>query len=379
MAESLDIFRYISYLRLRWRWIAGCCLVAVALALVVSLLQPREYTATARIVIDPPAASDPRAAVAVSPVYLESLRTYEQFAAGDSVFQKATEKFRLRDFWRGRSLESIKKHVLKVGIVRNTRVLEIAATLPDAQVAQQLAGSLAEATLALNRSVMGEEDQDMLNGFGQQESELHAHLDSIEADWAKLLSNEPVAELQAAMSKAGELRATLEQQRLSAEQEIADAAERQKSGSDGEKVEAHKESTNAAARLDEIRKQVSALDEQSRERELLLAARLSHRDKVEAERKAAQTSLAAVEARLRDTRAESGLRGERLRIIDMGVVPERPSSPNIPLNVLAALLLGLVLPVLYLTLELNYRERSVTARRTLRESDYTPETQRHRG
>ena len=55
MAESLDIFRYISYLRLRWLWIAGSCLVAMALALAVSLAMPRQYTASARIVIEPPA------------------------------------------------------------------------------------------------------------------------------------------------------------------------------------------------------------------------------------------------------------------------------------------------------------------------------------
>ena len=49
-------------------------------------------------------------------------------------------------------------------------------------------------------------------------------------------------------------------------------------------------------------------------------------------------------ARLREARGDAGYRGERLRIIDPGIVPERPSSPNLPLNLVAALLLGLVLP-----------------------------------
>jgi uncharacterized protein involved in exopolysaccharide biosynthesis len=43
-------------------------------------------------------------------------------------------------------------------------------------------------------------------------------------------------------------------------------------------------------------------------------------------------------------------------------VPERPSSPNLSLNLAAALLLGLVLPVLYLTLEMSYREQRAGAR-----------------
>ena len=91
---------------------------------------------------------------------------------------------------------------------------------------------------------------------------------------------------------------------------------------------------------------------------------MAHRDKLEADRKAAQAGLAAIETRLREARGDSGYRGERLRIIDPGIVPERPSSPNLPLNVLAALLLGLMLPMLYLTLAMNYQEHKASGRRT---------------
>ena len=101
-----------------------------------------------------------------------------------------------------------------------------------------------------------------------------------------------------------------------------------------------RQETNARARLAEMRKQMQDLDRQSAEREKLLATRQAHRDKLEAERKAGQAALAAIETRLRDARGESGFRGERLRIIDPGIVPERPSSPNLPLNVAAALLAG---------------------------------------
>jgi uncharacterized protein involved in exopolysaccharide biosynthesis len=364
MAESLDIFRYISYLRARRRWIAGSCAVAVGLAIAVSLALPREYTAAARIVIEPPAGTDPRAALAVSPIYLESLKTYEQFASSDSLFQKAIARFHLRASHGAGSIEALKKHVLKVAIVRNTRILEIDATWPEPRLAQQLASSLAENTVELSRSVATEGDRDLLQGIAQQESEIRANLDGIETAWARLLTDEPVADLQSAMSKSAELRATLEQQVLSTEQELADAGERQKTAGDAERTEARKESVNAAARLEEIRKQLQQMDAQSKERERVLALRMTHRDKLEADRKAAEASLASIEARFREARSESGYRGERLRIIDPGVVPERPSSPNLPLNVMAAFLLGLVLPVVYLMLELNYQERSVAARRT---------------
>ena len=73
------------------------------------------------------------------------------------------------------------------------------------------------------------------------------------------------------------------------------------------------------------------------------------------------------EARLRDARGETGFRGERLKIIDPGIVPERPSSPNLPLNIAVALLAGLVLPILYLTLEMSFQgRRAMQARGTFR-------------
>ena len=71
-----------------------------------------------------------------------------------------------------------------------------------------------------------------------------------------------------------------------------------------------------------------------------------------------------IEARLRDARGETGFRGERLKIIDPGIVPERPSSPNLPLNVAAALLAGLVLPVLFLTLQMGFQQRHIAVART---------------
>ena len=144
MGDSFDAFRYIGYLRARWRWILASCGVALGIALAASMAMPRQFTATARIVIEPPAGADLRTAMAVSPIYLESLKTYEHFAAGDSLFQKALERFDLL----ARPIESVKKRVLKVQIVRNTRILEISATLPDAKKAQALAQFLAESTVA---------------------------------------------------------------------------------------------------------------------------------------------------------------------------------------------------------------------------------------
>src|SRR5262249_3822717 len=143
MAESFDALRYIGYLRSRWRWIATSVVVALAVAVGASLNMTRQYTATTQIVIEPPAGTEARSSPAVSPIYRESLKTYEHFAGGDSLFAKAVDQLHLRTLLGARPIESLKKQVLKVDIVRNTRILEISATLPDPKTALALARYLA--------------------------------------------------------------------------------------------------------------------------------------------------------------------------------------------------------------------------------------------
>jgi uncharacterized protein involved in exopolysaccharide biosynthesis len=363
MPESSDAYRYISYMRSRWVWIAASSAIAAALALGITMAVTREYTAAARIVIEPPAGTDLRAAMAVSPIYLESLKTYEAFASSDSLFQKSIERFSLRSMLGPRPIESLKKHLLRVGTVRNTRVLEIEVTLPDARKAQALASYLAEQTVALNRSVVSEGDRDLIVGIERQQADLHDRLQQIDGAWARLLGSEPIGDLQAELAGAAKIRSGLEEQVQNVELELADTAEREKHAQPAEAGELRKETSNAQARLVELRRQLQAIDLQSAEREKLLAERSAHRDRADAERKAAQTALTAVETRLREALGEAGYRGERLRIIDPGIVPERPSSPNLPLNLMAAILLGLVLSVLYFTLEMNYQEQRIRQRR----------------
>src|SRR5260370_21992347 len=84
-ADGFDVVEFLEYLRARRRFVAVCCGSAVLVALAGSWLLPRRYTATASILIGPPAGMDPRAATSVSPVYLESLKTFEPVAARDSL------------------------------------------------------------------------------------------------------------------------------------------------------------------------------------------------------------------------------------------------------------------------------------------------------
>ncbi len=356
MAAALDGFRYIGYLQSRWRAIGASCLLATALAGGISALLPREYTATARIVIEPPAGTDLRAAVAVSPIYLESLKTYEQFAASDSLFRTAVDRFGLRALLGNRPVETLKKRVLQTGLLRNTRILEISATLPDAHKAQALAQFIAEATADLSRSLLRDADPDLLRAMEQQREELQARLRAAEAAWLDLAAREPVGELEAESENAALLRSSLQEQLTNTGLEIADEQQRLGTAAGGEAAEIRREQASAVARREQLRNQLDSLARQAAERDRLLSLRTAHRQRADSERKAAQAQLTAVETQLREARGGAAYRGERLRIIDPGIVPERPSSPNLPLNVAAAFLLGLCLPLLWFTLELSCRD-----------------------
>src|SRR5258708_31528313 len=138
-------------LRARWRVVAVTWGVSVGLALGASLILPKEYTAVSRIVIDPPAGSDPRVSTAVSPIYLESLRSYELFASSDDLFLKAVQRFGLRR--DSTPIDRVKKTMVKVGMPRNTRILEIHATLPAPKTAHAPALSIAGETVEIDTGV----------------------------------------------------------------------------------------------------------------------------------------------------------------------------------------------------------------------------------
>jgi uncharacterized protein involved in exopolysaccharide biosynthesis len=359
MAEPVEIFRYIRYLRLRWRLVALSCAVAMVLAAAVTALMPRQYTATARVLIEPPAGTDLRSAMAISPIYLESLKTYENFASSDSLFQKALSRF---DLHYSQPIESIKKRVLKVGLVRNTRILEISATMADAHAAQTMAQFVAESTVELARTVMSDSDRDLLGGLEQQQRTAQARAQTVEESRAKAFASEPVTGLQVEVQTSAELRSSIQKEVASAELMIADGADRKQKAQAGEADEIQRETSSAHARIAEMTRQIESIDRRQAEREHTLGQRLVHRDALEAERKSRQTELAAAEARLHEARGEAGYRGERMKIIDPGIVPQQPSSPNLMLNLMGALLLGLILPVLYLAIEMNYQEDRITGR-----------------
>ncbi len=330
MAASVNTYSYLRHLASRWRWIAASCGIAAGVALAAGLMAPSQYTATCRILVQPPSGADLRGATGISPIYLESLRTYEHFAASDSLFLRALDQFHLRQRFPGWPIESLKDRILKVGMVRDTKILEIGVTLSDAKTAHALAVYLGEETVELSRAADREGGLGATQGLEKDAADARARLDRTEAAWSRFTTQQPVELLQQNLESEGELRSSLRRQLMSAE-------------------------LSAPASAAVLRQQLARVDHELEAQEGLLARRLAERDRLDVERNAAQEAYAAIEQQVSQAQGELGNRGERLQIIDPGIVPERPSAPNIPLHVLAALMLGLIVPVIYLTLELSYR------------------------
>ncbi len=282
MSKTFVLLDYLDYLRRRAPFLAVTCGTALLLSLGISLLLPNRYTATARVLIDPPVGTDQR--MAISPIYIESLQTYQIIASSDYLFLRALDHFQLH---RSKPIDQLKRSILKVKIPKNTRILEIATTLPDAKTSQALSLYLAQQAVKLNRAAVGETENDLIANAEKASEEARTRMVNAERAWVEV-ENIPV------------------------------------------------------------------------DRTAIRSMRV---DVAQAQRESARDAFEAAQRRLQEIRSSIGYRGERLTIIDPGVVPERPSSPNILLNVLSAVLIGLVSGPFYLALDFNYHFASRFPRR----------------
>jgi uncharacterized protein involved in exopolysaccharide biosynthesis len=338
MPEPFDLQDYIGHLRSNWRVLAIACATAGAIAAGVSVMLPKQYTATAKIVIDPPAGSDMRAAMSVSPIYLESLKTYEHFASSDQLFSQAVDRFRLRERAPERSLEAWKSRVLKVTIPRNTKILEINATLEDAKQAHALALYLAEETIKLSRAITSEGDRELTEDATAQLEPVKKARDEAEQQWLRLTAAEPLETIKGDIEML-----ELRQSRL--ERELLDADTR------GSELSSRKDVR------DLLQTRVKSLEQELTAKRALLAGRIARHEEADTRRKSAQAAYEATLARVRDTRSAAGYRGERLKLIDPGIVPEKHSSPKLVLNVGAAVLFAFVVSLIYLSIGFAYGQR----------------------
>jgi uncharacterized protein involved in exopolysaccharide biosynthesis len=353
MRESFDAYEYIDAMRQRWRVILIACLAAATLALLASLLLQKRYTATASIMIEP-GANDARTATAVSPVYLESLKTYERFASSDTLFARAAEQFHLRE-GATQAIESLKHRVLKVNKLRDTRILEISVTLPDPKLAQQLAQFLAEQTVNSSQNASLTSDSELVEVMFKQLEQARNRLEIAKKKSAEI-AGDSVDALRTDVDASTDLLAKMRQQLVNAETDVAEYQAREKSlSSSGPKDAADlayvRQQVNAAkARAGLLEQRMAELQQAITQKSDTLGRRSVRSDEARMELDNAQAAYETASNRLRDVQAAAGTRGERLRIIDPGIVPQRPSSPNVFLNVMAALMIAFVASIVVLSL-----------------------------
>lgn len=339
MHDSFDVFEFLDFLRARWKFVGFACGVAILAALATALLIPKHYTSTATILIDPPAAGDPRIATAVSTVYLESLKTYELLAANDQLFLRAAGRFHLLD--GGSSIESLKRRVLKVDKLRDTRALQISVTLPDPRIAQAMTQFIAEGAVELSRSGGKEADETRVEDAAKAAEIAKAHLADAETASQEAAKIHPAEALRSQVSEDTYLKSRIEGQLLDEQADLAaQQSDKRGVGEAGARV------ALLQKRMDELSRRI---DRESRE----LAQQSAHEDDLQAMVKAARASYDAAMQRLADLRVGLGTRSEWLRLVDPGIVPERPSSPNTPLIVIGAALLALFGSLLYLTVSFS--------------------------
>ncbi len=353
MYYSFDAFEYVRYLRERWLVIVTACGLSAALALGISLLLPKQYTATASVIIEPPGGSDARLTTAVSAMYLESLKTYELFATSHSLFAKAADRFHLRRD-DAQSIESLQQKVLKVAKLRDTKVLEISATLSDPRQAQALAQYLATETVNTSHAENLASDRDFTEVGAQQANQARERLEELEKGWGALAVNEPVESLQSEIDAEVALRGKVEEQLVGAESAVAEYEQQSQDGSF-----AREELNASKARAALLAARSHDLQRTTQEKSATLARRIARRQELENTLDVARQSYETVARNLIEAQASAGSHAERLRIIDPGIVPQRPSSPNIPLNVAAALFVALIASIVYLSCTFVYRGKQV--------------------
>ena len=339
-----------EFLRFLWharRVPAIACLIAVVCAGIVSLLLPKRYTATATILIEPPAGNDPRAVTAVSTVYLESLATYERLVASDSLFKRALEGLELLDQYRGATIEELKEKILDVSKPVNTSLIEVSITLPNPAQAQRFAQTLAEGAVELNSSLDLQSSDDLLHEPRILLAEAKARREQAEQVQTAFLQQTSVLtldqEVNAKISLLREVNLDLARAKVSLASYEGRRSQETPEGSPAD------QSTWTEWQIAATTAQLRDLQAQSASLSEFLDTQVPAVEKLKRQEEAIETELRAARAdeesaleRLKEIQSSAAIRRVRITVLDSGIVPEKPSFPNLPVNLIAAFLLALV-------------------------------------
>ena len=366
MADYFDPIEYLAFLRRNWKFAAIAIGTAVGLTAAASFLLPNQYTATATLVIEPPSGMDPRGATAVSAIYLESLKAYEQFAASDSLFERARQKFHLEEGPGSAATEGLRRRVLRVLKLPDTKVLQIRATLRDPKQAQALVQFLAEETVALNRSVENQSEHEALTEVRKQVDEAGTKLTQAREQFNAASAGGTESVLAAEVRDLSDLEGRLNEQMAEASTSLAELSARAgvqtnrfatEFDASGNRENLQQDIAAARARGTALATQIATVNRDLTAKAAALAAARARTDRTSDQLRAADAAFEAMSHRANELAGSSGLRTEQLRIIDAGIVPQQPSFPNLPLFTGAALLISAMLCLAWLSLRYGLEQQ----------------------
>jgi capsular polysaccharide biosynthesis protein len=359
MRNASEGLEFAGYLWRRRALVAITCTTALVVAGAVSLLLPARYTATASILIEPPGGNDPRSATAVSTVYLDSLKTYERFASSDTLFEHALDDLHLRQRYPGASTEALKRRILDVSKPASTTIIDISATVSDPKDAQALAQYIAERTVALNISLDRQSDEDLSREPQRLFDAAKARRVAAELAKDQFIKATPVDALDKEVLTATELRSEVGKDLARARAELANYLGQQQAPQPSQAGEPQMgwtqfEIVSTRAKIQDLESQDHQLLQVLNVKSPLLEDLRRRRDSLDAELKSARADEDAENIKLSDVKSSSAARGVRLKVLDPGIVPQRPSFPNPPLNLAVAFVLSLMASIGYLAIRFAY-------------------------
>jgi uncharacterized protein involved in exopolysaccharide biosynthesis len=263
-------------------------------------------------------------------------------------------KFNLRAEYPSAAPDSLRRRVLNVIKPRDTKILQISATLRDPVKAQGLAQYIAQRTVELNAALGRQSEQELADEARRQLQEATDRVREAEKATNEMLAREPYQAAQDEVDSLGELRTRVQKAILDSQVDAADYAAQSRP----------QDVASVRARIAILEKQAANIEAELAVKEKIAAERHARWDQLEASLNSARQQARAAENRMNELRFSSGASGERLRVIDPGIVPQRPSVPNIPLNVVVAVFVAAIGAWLYITVAFNLRahRRSVPAR-----------------
>lgn len=363
MPSPFELSDYLRAILGRWKRITAVIVVASVVALLISLLLPKKYDATVLLAVQP-AGSDARYPAVMSPTYLEYLHSYEQFLQSDGSIARVIKAANLDSGPYRYTVETFRTTALDLALVRNTNVLKIRVRFPDPSKAHEIALALARIGIQTNSDMNSAEADRTARQIQQETAEASARLTTADAAIETFRRGNREDEIGRQLSQQLERKMAYQEKLADAQVEMAEKEawlasfstqlQRGSGGGRRQQAEIRQQTQMAAAELEQLRARQKALRAGLQELEaplernrLALAALEARRRQLERDYELAQSAVVASANRANDARFTMAARHEELQIADPGVVPSRPSSPRIVVNVLLAGALGLLAGFVY--------------------------------